>query len=193
MNRIKSIDTIRGFFLFLMILGHLLDWWLIIPDRWIVFYLYSFLAPIAATGYLYTSGFSAAIAYKSRKEKAARLMDITMTQARNIYIFRALLLLTISLIYNTIIALALNNLKWIWAWNVLQTISVSLLLAWPLLKTPKYLRISLGIGLLVINDLLFPFLLSHKDQQTIYGIFFQILYYPDEAYTILAYFAMFIF
>jgi len=192
MKRIQSIDMIRGFCIFLMVLGHLLDWWIIVQDRWVVLYLFSILASIAATGFLFISGFSAAIAYKSRAKKAEASTNITITRVRNIYIIRALLLLAIGLIYNTAIALALNKLEWIWAWNALQTISISLLLAWPLLRTPKYLRIGLGIGLLVVNDLLFPFLLSYINQQNIYGVLFHILYHPDEAFTILAYFAIFI-
>jgi len=115
-----------------------------------------------------------------------------MTHARNIYIIRALLLLSISLIYNTAIALTLNDLRWIWAWNVLQTISISLLLAWPLLRTPKYLRIGLGIGLLVVNELFSPFLLAYSGQLNIYGVLFHIIYHPIEAFTILTYFTIFI-
>lgn len=192
MKRVQSIDMIRGFCIFLMVLGHLLDWWIIKQDRWLIFYLFSFLAPIAATGFVLVSGFSAAISYKSRAKKAETSIDITLTQARNIYLIRALLLLGISLIYNTAIGLAMNDLRWIWAWNVLQTISISLLLAWPLLRTPKYLRIGLGIGLLVLNELLSPFLLTYSGQLNIYGVLFHILYHPIEAFTILSYFAIFI-
>ena len=192
MKRIQSVDMIRGFVIFIMVLGHLLDWWIIVPDRWVVFIYFSFLATIAATGFLFISGFSAAIAYKSRIKKVETSTDINMTQARNIYIIRALLLLVIAFIYNTAIALALNDLRWIWAWNVLQTISISLLLAWPLLRTPKYLRICLGIGLLVVNDMLFPFLHSYINQQNIYGVLFHLLYHPEEAFRFMAYFAIFI-
>ncbi|MBY9009119.1 MAG: DUF1624 domain-containing protein [Candidatus Lokiarchaeota archaeon] len=192
MKRIQSIDMIRGFCIFLMVFGHLLDWWIIDTDRWLIFYLFSFLASIAATGFLLVSGFSAAMAYKSRAEKAGTSTDITMSQARNIYFIRALLILGAGIIYNTAIALALNDLRWIWAWNVLQTISISLLLAWPFLKTPKYLRIGLGIGLLVINELLSPFLLTYRDQMNIYGILFYIFYNPIEQFTILSYFAIFL-
>ncbi len=192
MKRIKSIDMIRGFCIFLMVLGHLLDWWIVDLDRWLIFYLFSFLAPIAATGFLLISGFSAAIAYKSRSKKLEFSTDIGMTHARNIYIIRAFLLLVINLIYNTAIALTLNDLRWIWAWNVLQTISISLLLAWPLLRTPKYLRFGLGIGLLVVNELLSPILLIYSGQLNLYGVLFHILYHPIEAFTILPYFAIFI-
>ena len=119
------------------------------------FILFSLLASVAATGFLYISGFSAAIAYKSRAEKAKISTDIDMNQARNIYIIRALLLLAIAFLYNTVVALAIKDLRWIWAWNALQTISISLLLAWPLLRIDKYIRIGLGTGLLVVNDLVY--------------------------------------
>ena len=192
MKRVQSIDMIRGFCIFLMVLGHLLDWWIIIPDRWLIFYLFSFLASIAATGFLLISGFSAAIAFKSRIKKAETSTDITMTQIRNIYFVRALLLLAISLIYNTAIALAINDLRWIWAWNALQAISISVLLAWPLLRAPKNLRIGLIIGLFVVNEFLSPFLLTYSGQLNIYGVLFHIFYHPIEAFSILPYFAIFI-
>ncbi|MFX1287867.1 MAG: hypothetical protein ACFFFY_04820, partial [Promethearchaeota archaeon] len=113
-------------------------------------------------------------------------------------IIRALLLLSISLIYNIIIGLGisfeknLNEMKWIWAWNVLQTISISLLLAWPLLHTSRLLRIFLGIGLLVVNELLLTYLLPYEDQQNFYGVLFHIFYHPKEAFVIIPYFAIFI-
>ncbi|MBA7552824.1 hypothetical protein ES705_45400 [subsurface metagenome] len=53
MKRIKSVDTIRGLCILLMILGHLMDWWIIPDDRWLIFILFAFLAPIAATGFMF--------------------------------------------------------------------------------------------------------------------------------------------
>ena len=192
MKRILSVDMIRGFCIFLMVLGHLLDWWIIQSDYWLITFLFSFLASIAATGFLFISGFSAAMAYKSRARKAATSPDINLNQARNIYILRALLLLAIGFLYNTVVAFGVGELKWIWAWNALQTISVSLLLAWPLLRTSKFLRIVLGIGLFIVNDLLLAFLLPYVDQLNINGVLFHIFYHPNEAFTILPYFAIFI-
>ncbi|NVM44804.1 MAG: DUF1624 domain-containing protein [Candidatus Lokiarchaeota archaeon] len=192
MKRIQSIDMIRGFCIFLMVLGHVLDWWILWHERWLINFLFSFLAPIAATGFLFISGFSAAIAYKSSVRKAAASPDATMSQARNTYILRALLLLVIAFLYNIAIAIGINDLRWIWAWNALQTISISLLLAWPLLRTSINLRLILGICLLIINELLFPILSPFEDQPNIYGVLFHFFYNPIEAFTILAYFAIFI-
>lgn len=197
MKRINSIDMMRGFFIVLMVMYHLLDWWLIRPDRWMIHFLFSFLGSFAFSGFLFVSGFSAATAYKRRAKKAASSPDITMAQARNLYLIRALLFLAIGLIYNTAIAIAKIDIKWIWSWFILQTIPVSLLLAWPLLRTPKYLRIGLGIGLLIVNELLSPFahfyLLSYSGPLNIFSVFFYIFYHPVESYTIFSYFAMFLF
>ncbi|MFX0077222.1 MAG: heparan-alpha-glucosaminide N-acetyltransferase domain-containing protein [Candidatus Hermodarchaeota archaeon] len=192
MKRVQSIDMVRGFCIFLMVAGHMLDWWIIVSNRLMIFVLFSFLASVAATGFLFISGFSAALAYKSRIKKAQSSPEIDLAQARNVYIIRAILLLVIAFIYNTVVALAINDLRWIWAWNALQAISICLLLAWPLLRTNKLFRIGIGVGLLIVNELLYPYLLQYKDHQNIYGILFHILYNPDEAFTILAYFAIFI-
>jgi uncharacterized membrane protein len=192
MKRIHSIDMIRGLCLFTMVLYHSVDWWIVKPDRWIIALLVPILGPLFFTGFLFVSGFSAATVYRKGINKSATSSSLTITQIKSVYILRALLLLAAALIYNTVIALAIKDLTWIWAWNVLQTIAISLLLAWPLLRTPMYFRIGLGIGLLVLNDVLSPFLLSYRGQLNIYGVLFYILYHPIEQFTILAYFAMFI-
>ena len=183
---------IRGFCIFLMVLGHVIDWWVILDQRWWVNILFNFLAPIAATGFLFISGFSAALAYKSSVRKAMTSSDTTMHYTRNIYLIRALLLLVISFLYNTAVAIGTSDPRWIWAWNALQTISISLLLAWPLLRTSIYLRLALGIGLLIVNELLFPMLSPFEDQTNLYGVLYHFFYNPIEAFTLLAYFAMFI-
>ncbi len=116
MKRVQSIDMIRGFCIFLMVLGHVLDWWIIKSDYWLIKFLFSFLASIAATGFLFVSGFSAAMAYKSRARKAEMSPDINLTLARNIYIIRALLILALGFLYNTAVAFGVGEWKWIWAW-----------------------------------------------------------------------------
>ena len=65
-------------------------------------------------------------------------------------------------------------------------------MALPLLRTSKLLRIALGIGLLVANDLLLTFLLPYEGQMNNYGVLFHIFYHPKEGFTILPYFAIFI-
>jgi uncharacterized membrane protein len=192
MKRIKSIDAIRGFCIFLMILGHLLDWWLKYEDQWLKVIFFALLEPLAASGFLFVSGFSTTLSYKSRVIKAENSNGLTMRKIKNEYFIRALLILIIALIYNTFIAFPRNDLTLIWSWNVLQTIAVSLLLTWPLLKTSKTFRIVLGIVLLVADQCILRLLTSYMGQPNMYGLFYYILFNPIEQFIILSFFSVFL-
>ena len=192
MKRIKSVDTIRGLCILLMILGHLMDWWIIPDDRWLVFVLFAFLAPIAATGFMFISGFSAILSYKRKVTNIEGSNGLTMRKVKSIYIIRALLLLIVALLYNTAIAFGIPDPTWIWAWNILQTIAISLLLGWLFLNTSKTFRVLVGIVLLVSNQFISPFLLLYEGQTNIYGLLFYILFNPLEQFTILSYFSIFL-
>ena len=193
MKRIKSVDAIRGFCILLMILGHLLDWWVRLEDRWLIDMLFAFLAPIAATGFMFISGFSSMLSYKRKIANIEDSNGLTIRKVKNIYIIRALLLLIVALLYNTAISFGINDYTWIWAWFILQTIAISLLLGWFFLNTSKTFRILVGIVLLVANQFISPFLLPYEGQTNIYGILFYILFHPLEQFTILSYFAIFLF
>lgn len=192
MRRYKSIDIIRGLCMIFMVYGHIINWWLTPEDYWLYLFLESIFAPIGASGFLFISGLSAQLSYKNRLEKAEGSNEFNMKMVRNVYMFRALLLLFIAFMYNTAIAIAINDLTYIWAWFVLQTIGFCLILAWPLLKTSKIFRIILGIILLVSNEFILAFLSSYHGQVNFYGVLFHILYNPVELYTIQSFFTMFL-
>ncbi|TFG06190.1 MAG: DUF1624 domain-containing protein, partial [Promethearchaeota archaeon] len=122
MKRYKSIDVVRGIAILGMIFGHILNWWIIPEDYWLYLFLYYCLGPIAAGGFLFISGFSAIFAYKKSMIMTRKSDDFNMKMVRNVYMLRVLLLLLIAFIYNIAIALTINDLTWIWAWFVLQTI-----------------------------------------------------------------------
>jgi len=165
MKRIKSVDTIRGLCILLMILGHLMDWWIRLE---------------------------AILSYKSKVTNIDDSNGLTMRKVKNIYLIRALLLLIVALLYNIVIAFGINDPTWIWAWNVLQTIAISLLLGWFFLNTSKTLRILVGIVLLVANQFISILLLPYDGQTNIYGLLFYILFHPLEQFTILSYFSIFL-
>lgn len=192
MKRIKSVDAIRGLCIVLMILGHLMDWWIRLEDRWLINILFAFLAPIAATGFMFISGFSAILSYKRKVTNIDDSNGLTMRKVKNIYLMRASLLLIVALLYNTAIAFGSNDPTWIWAWFILQTIAVSLLLGWFFLNTSKTFRVLVGIVLLVGNQYISPFLLTYDGQTNIYGLLFYILFHPIEQFTILSYFSIFL-
>ena len=190
MRRIKSIDTFRGASIAVMVFGHFLLFWLRPEDAWLQFWLWALLQPLGASGFLFVSGISAALSFKKYQNSVKDSDTISMTTVRNVYILRALFILIIAFIFNTI-----NALLWsgsIWAWNALQTIGFSLLLAWPLLKTSKLFRIFLGIASIVGNQLLLNLLSSYKGEASLFGILYHLLFFPLDQYLIMNFFGIFI-
>ena len=110
----------------------MLQFWIRLEDFWFKYWLFAFLVPIGATGFLFISGISATLAYKSNQQ-TQKLKKKTM---RKIYLLRAFFILIIALFFNFGVAIVFGggNLADTWSWNALQTIAISLLLAWPLLK-----------------------------------------------------------
>ena len=193
MKRYKSIDAMRGLFMIIMICGHLFEWWLTEADYWLYIVLASVFIPVGASGFLFVSGISTSLSYQKSLLRPEASDESFKLKMRNVYIFRALFLLVIAFIYNIAIALALNDLTWIWAWFVLQTIAFSILMAWPFLKTSKILRIIIGIGALALHEILFALLFDYQGQVNFYGITYHILFHPIQLYPILPYFSIFIF
>ena len=193
MKRFKSIDSFRGICMFLMVYGHLFDWWLTTEDYWFLNdFLRPFLGPIAVTGFVFISGISTGLSYRKNYLKAKNSNGNLMKNIRNIYFFRALLLLVIALIYNFTIAIRLNDLTFIWAWLVLQTLSISLIMAYPFLKTSRIIRICLSITLLVSNQFILWWLSPYQGQINFFGVLFHLLFNPVEHYIILPFFSIFL-
>ncbi len=190
MRRINSVDTVRGLSMFLMVYGHIIIWWLRPEDAWLQFWLYAFLKPLGATGFLFISGTSAALSFRNYQNTVKDSNTISMTTVRNIYILRAIFILIIAFIFNIF-----NALIWggsIWEWNALQTIGFSLLLAWPLLKTSKLFIILLGIYIIIGNQLILNMLLPYYGEASLYGVLFHLLFNPLDQYVILIYLGIFV-
>ncbi len=176
----------------IMIGGHLFDWWLTEDDYWFFLFLKNFFGIWGATGFIFLSGLSTNIAYKKGLTLGNPEDKSFMKKARNLYMLRALFILLVALIYNTAIAIAINDLKWIWTWFVLQTIAVALIMAWPLLKTTKIVRIIIAIIFFVVNQLLFELLFPYQGQLNVYGVLYHIIFNPIDQYIILSYFSVFL-
>ncbi len=190
MRRINSVDTVRGFSMFLMVFGHLLLFWLRPEDAWLQFWLYAFLKPLGATGFLFVSGVSAALSFRNYQTTVKDSDTISMKTVRNIYLLRATFILIIAFIFNLINALAWGGS--IWEWNALQTIGFSLILAWPLLKTSKLFRILLGFLMIIGNQLILAMLLPYNGDISLFGVLFYILFFPLDQYVILIYLGIFV-
>jgi len=192
MKRIKSIDTIRGWCIFMMVFAHMLSWWVIPEDFWLTLTFHSIFGDIAAGGFLFVSGLSAVIFFRSRLCKAENSDDINKRIARNEYLIRALLILIVAIIYNSATAIGTLDPSNIWKWYIPLTIAASLLLAYPLLKTSKSIRLVFTVIIWIANYFILSFLLSYEGQFNIFGITFFILYNSVGLHPILNYFSFFI-
>jgi len=177
----------------MMIFLHLCDWWLIFEAYWLREIIFFIFEPIGTTGFLFISGVSAALSYKSNELKFKDSNELNWQKFKRIYFFRALIILMIALLYNLLLIFRFGKILDIWYWNVLQTIAISLILVWPFLKTSKIIRIFVGIILLLVNQFLLAFLIDFEGNFNFYGILFHMLYNPLNEFTIISFFTMFLF
>ena len=162
--------------------------WLRPEDEWLKIWLYAFLKPVGATGFLFISGASATLAYKKNQQSE----KIPLNTMRNIFLLRAVFILLIGLFFNLGVALLFEDgdMAFIWSWNALQTIPISLILLWPFLKTSKTLRICIAIITMLLNQVLLNILTPFKGNGDILGILYHLFYNPSDQYVILSYFGI---
>ena len=192
MERIKSIDIIRGISICWMIINHLQRGWLIWSDYWVVYDTWKILDVMGVCAFLFISGVSSMISFKKRLKKAESSKEYTLRTIKNEYIFRALILLVIALTVNIILAIVNNNAQWVLAWQFLLTLSVSLLLAWPFLRTSKSFRVVFGASLWIFNQILLHFLTPYINQPNLGGLIYYLLYTTSEMDSILIFFTFFL-
>jgi len=190
MKRIKSIDTIRGFCIVLMVFAHMLSWWVRPEDYWLTSFFHSILGDIAAGGFLFVSGLSAIIFYRSRLSKAESFYKKKLVKKE--YLLRALLILFAALIYNSATAIGTLDPSNIWKWFVPLTIAFSLFLAYPLFNTSKLFRLIFAMIVWIAHYFILSFLLPYQGQFNIFGISYFILYNEVGLHPILNYFSFFI-
>ena len=187
-KRFKTIDIIRGLAMFYMIGGHLMDWWIQPDSRWLWYLIIFICSWVGAAGFLFVSGISSIISYRKGILMAEKSDVFTKEMVKNGFIFRALLIVLIGLIFNTCIAIALMDPLYIWTWFILFTIGISLLLTVPLLNTSKITRICISGISWVLNHLLFSFLSLYVGQLNIFGVLYHILYHSPDQDIILGFF-----
>jgi hypothetical protein len=194
-KRIGSVDFFRGFCMFLMFLGHL-SGWLMSPQAFEIQYIVIWvpLEPIAkGTGFILVSGVSVALSFSKKTNLYSDLYEEKARILRNNSYIRALLLFVVALFINFIMMLMYPGSK-ILDWWVLLTLSLCLLLAWPLMKLSVKNRIIFGIGLLVFNYFFFQILLSYESSSNLCAFLRDFLYPIDTRQNpFLSFFPFFIF
>ncbi len=193
LKRLKSIDIFRGLCMAWMVLNHLFDWWLKSEYIWLKSIMIRILDPIGATGFLFISGISTSLSYRKRLIKAERSETYNYRMIRNSYLFRAFFIFIIALIYNSAVAISLKDPSMVWTWFFLLTVAISLFLAWPLLKTPKFFRILIAIMILIAHLFIVLLLTPYQGDSNIYGLLFHILYNDIHLVPIIIFFPFFLF
>jgi len=193
MQRFKSIDIFRGLCISWMFLGHLIEWWIKPEYLWLRTFTFFIFDPIGASGFLFISGVSITLSYRNRLSKVEEVKDLSYSRVRMSYFIRAFFLLLIAIIYNTAIALTMNQLSWIWTWFVLMTAAFSLFIAWSLFKVSKITRILIGVIIWFISQYLYLLLSPYQDQLNLQGIFYHIFFNDYSQDPLLVFFSFFLF
>ena len=192
MKRIKSIDIFRGLGMVYIMVGHMIDWWSRPIDDWLFYGYVSLFSAIGAAGFVFISGVSTMISYRNRIEKAKNSKDYDIKIVRKEYYIRAILIFGLALVYNLIVALEFFDPSIIWKWFIILTVAGCLLLAWPLLRTSKIVRIFIGILIWFVNQILLVILLPFEAQGNLQGIIFYIFYNSLDQNPILSFFTFFL-
>lgn len=82
----------------------------------------------------------------------------------------------IGFIYNFFVAILYSDPSLIWTWFMLFSIGFSLLMAWPLLKTSKFFKVSFSLIIIIANEILFWLLVPYIGQHNFYGVMCHILF-----------------
>jgi hypothetical protein len=126
MQRIKSLDTFRGFIMLAMVWVHLCDWWLREEDIWFSNAVVPILKLIFGPGFLLLAGISISLSYRKSLIKITRMDDFNYDILKKEYLFRATFILIVALGYNSFVALQFMNPLDLWKWFMLLTMSISL-------------------------------------------------------------------
>jgi uncharacterized membrane protein len=192
-RRFKSIDIFRGMCMAWMFLGHLLDWWLK-PEFFLIRNsAHMLLDSIGASGFLFISGVSITLSYRNQMYRVEKLKRVSYFRIRLSYFIRSLLLLLIALLYNLTIAISISDLSWIWSWFILMTAAFSLMVMWPLFKTPKLFRILLAFFLWFLSAYLYSILSPYQGNTNFLDIFYHILFNPFDQDPFINFFSFFLF
>jgi len=180
MQRIKSLDTLRGFIMLAMVWVHLCDWWLREEDIWFSDAIVPILKLIFGPGFLLLAGISIVLSYRKSLIKITKIDDFNYNIIKKEYFFRATFILIVALGYNSFVALQFFNPLDLWKWFMLLTMSISLFIAWPLLKASKYMRFALAIIIWILNYFIFNYLLPYEGQNNVNGIIYYFLYNSND-------------
>ncbi|NVM37245.1 MAG: DUF1624 domain-containing protein [Candidatus Lokiarchaeota archaeon] len=192
MKRLKSIDIFRGLAMLYMMVGHMITWWPVPEENWILIGYVSLFSTLGAVGFTFISGISTMISYRNRLVKLEKVENYSFSQIKYEYLIRAGFIVILGLIYNIFVAIMFMNFSQIWTWFILLTIGVCLLMSWPLLKTSKTFRILIGVLIWIANQMILILLAPFEGELNLFGVLFHILYNSIDQNIILSFFTFFL-
>ncbi|MFX0074045.1 MAG: hypothetical protein ACFE96_01275 [Candidatus Hermodarchaeota archaeon] len=192
MIRLKSIDNFRGITIIAMIWLHLSEWWLSGEFYWFADFTHLIVNNIFWVSFQFISGISSYLFYKSRTSKIKAIKLNKTKSIKTEFLLRALMLLCISLLYNSVLAIINLNPLLIWSLFMILSIAISLIMVCPLLETTKWTRLWLGIFFMVFNFVLLLFLQGFEGEFNIFGIIYHFLFFPVDLHPIFSSFAAFL-
>jgi uncharacterized membrane protein len=189
MQRIKSLDSFRGFIMLVMVWVHLCDWWIREEDIWFSNAILPIIQLSFGPGFLLLAGISITLYYRKNLIKITKMHDFNYNILKKEYLFRATFILLVALGYNSIVALNFMNPLDLWKWFILLTMAISLFLCWPLLKLSKHTRLIIAVIIWILNCFLFTYLLPFQGQANVFGIIYYILYNSIDVIPLFHYFS----
>ncbi len=186
-KRFVSIDIFRGFDIAFMIFLHMSIWGRKFGSNLIFDSIVKLIDGIGAEGFVFISGLSLCLSFHNSMNKMQGKKNKDYKKYRLMHFLRAILLFTLGFLqYNLLITITWGSLEYLWIWNIFQTLSISMILIWPLLNAKKITKIIVALIFLF----LFQFLLEILDKN---GIIYYIFYNGFLFSPILGYFPFFIF
>ncbi|MHA1804835.1 MAG: heparan-alpha-glucosaminide N-acetyltransferase domain-containing protein [Promethearchaeota archaeon] len=192
MERIKSIDAMRGLSIVYMLFGHFLQWWIIAEDYWAYVLLRILFEPLGSSAFIFIAGVSTSISYHSRMKKLDELDFEKIKRIKHEYLNKGILILLIGLAYNFFVALSIGRFADVWKYFVLITIGISLIIAWPLLKISKIMRCAIGIIIWISHYFTLSYLIQYQGQSNLQGILFHALYNSLDLDPLICFFTFFL-
>lgn len=159
-----------------MVWVHLCEWWLREEDIWFSNAILPILKLIFGPGFLLVAGISIVLWYKKNFIKITKKDGYNYIILKKEYLFRATLIFVVALGFNSFVALQFFNPLDLWKWFMLLTMSISLFLAWPILKLPKHTKLVIAVIIWIINYFLFTHLLPFQGQANVFGVIYYFLY-----------------
>ncbi|TFG00956.1 MAG: DUF1624 domain-containing protein [Promethearchaeota archaeon] len=194
-KRLHSLDFLRGACIIWMLFQHITLWLANANAFPLLDLIVNIFDGFGSGAFLFVSGLGITLSHRKKYQKTFSKQDNIYKKLRLKYFLKAILLLVLSFGFNLFIYFVVSGQDptVIWIWFILQTLPISMILAWPLLNRNKYYKILAALSSLILYQILISFLYPFKAEYNhpLFIIQF-ILFNGDHLSPILGFFPFFI-